>query len=33
MIITLNFVVNCDILGLVESFQGSRFAHAFSKAC
>jgi hypothetical protein len=30
---TLKFVVNCDVLGLIKSFQGSYFGHAFSKAC
>jgi hypothetical protein len=30
---TLKFVVSCDILSLIESFQGSCFGHAFSKAC
>jgi hypothetical protein len=32
MIITLNFVVNCNILGLWESFQGSCFGHAYISA-
>jgi hypothetical protein len=30
---TLNLIVSCDILGLEESFQGTYFGHAFSKAC
>jgi hypothetical protein len=29
----LKFVVNCETLGLKESFQGTYFDHAFSKAC
>jgi len=29
----LKFVVSCDILGLVESFQSSCFGHAFFKVC
>jgi len=33
MIITLKFIVSCDILSLAKSFQGSYFGHAFSKAC
>jgi hypothetical protein len=33
MTIVLKYVVNCDILGLIESFQSSSFNHAFSKAC
>jgi hypothetical protein len=32
MIVTLKFVVNFNILGLWESFQGSCFGHAFFKA-
>jgi hypothetical protein len=32
MIVTLNFVVNCNILGLWESFQGSCFGHAYTLA-
>jgi hypothetical protein len=31
-IIVLKSVVNCGILGLVESYQGTCFGHAFSKA-
>ncbi len=27
----LKFVVSCDILGLIESFEGSCCGHAFSK--
>jgi hypothetical protein len=30
---TLKSIVSCDILGLEESFQGTCFGHAFSKAC
>jgi hypothetical protein len=33
MTIILKFVVNYNILRLQESFQGSCFGHAFSKAC
>jgi hypothetical protein len=33
MITILKYVVNCDILGLIEIFQSSCFSHAFSKAC
>ncbi len=33
MTIALNFVVNCDNLRLEESFQGTCFGHAMSKAC
>jgi len=33
LIIGLKYVINCDILGLVESFWDSCFGHAFSKAC
>jgi hypothetical protein len=29
----LKFVVNCEILGMEENFQGTCFGHAFSKAC
>jgi hypothetical protein len=32
MIITLKSIVRCDMLGLEESFQGTYFGHAFSKA-
>jgi hypothetical protein len=33
MIMTLKFVVNCEILGLDESFQDTCVGHAFFKAC
>ncbi len=33
MILTLKSIVSCDMLGLEESFQGTYFEHAFSKAC
>jgi hypothetical protein len=33
MTIALKFVVNYEILGLDESFQGCCFGHVFSKAC
>jgi hypothetical protein len=33
MIVDLKFIVKCEILGLDESFEGSYFGHAFSKAC
>jgi hypothetical protein len=33
MSIVLKFVVNCEILGLDESFQSFYFGHVFSKAC
>jgi hypothetical protein len=33
MISVLKSVVNCESLGLKENFQGTCFAHAFSKAC
>jgi hypothetical protein len=33
MIIILQFLVSCDVLGLAKSFQGNCFGHAFSKAC
>jgi hypothetical protein len=29
----LKFVVNCEVVGMEESFQGTCFGHAFSKAC
>ncbi len=29
----LKSIVNCEFLGLEESFQGTCFGHAFSKAC
>ncbi len=32
MATTLKSVVSCDILGSEESFQGTCFGHAFSKA-
>ncbi len=31
--IILKFVVNCEVLGMEENFQGTFFGHAFSKAC
>jgi hypothetical protein len=33
MIYALKFIVSCESLGLEESFQGTCFGHAFSKAC
>jgi hypothetical protein len=33
MTTTLKSIVSCDLLGLEESFQGTCFGHAFSKAC
>jgi len=33
MTIVLIFVVNCEVLGMEESFQGTCFGHALSKAC
>jgi hypothetical protein len=30
---TLKSMVNCEVLGMEESFQGICFGHAFSKAC
>jgi hypothetical protein len=33
MIVTLKFIISCDILGLTQSFQGNFFGHAFSEAC
>ncbi len=33
MAITLKSVVNCEALGIEESYQGTCFEHAFSKAC
>ncbi len=33
MTTTLKFVVNCKVLGLEESFNGTCFGHAFSKTC
>jgi hypothetical protein len=29
----LKTIINCEPLGLEESFQGTCFEHAFSKAC
>jgi hypothetical protein len=29
----LKFVVDCEVLGMEDSFQGTCFGHAFSKAC
>ncbi len=33
MTLIVKFVVNCEILGLEESFNGTCFDHAFSKTC
>jgi len=33
MTTTLKSIVSCDLLGLEESFQGTCFGDAFSKAC
>jgi hypothetical protein len=33
MTTTLKFVMNFEILGMEESFKGTCFGHAFSKAC
>jgi hypothetical protein len=33
MTTSLKLIVSCDILGLVDSFQGTYFGLAFSKAC
>jgi hypothetical protein len=33
MITILKFVVDCEVFGVEESFQGTCFGHAFSKAC
>ncbi len=33
MIVALKLVINYVVLGLVESFLGTYFGHAFSKAC
>jgi hypothetical protein len=33
MTIALKSIISCDMLGLEESFQGTCFGHAFSKAC
>jgi hypothetical protein len=33
MTMTLKFVINCEILGLDESFKNTCFSHAFFKPC
>ncbi len=33
MIITLRSIVTCETLGVMESFHGTYFGHAFFKAC
>jgi len=33
MITTQKSMVNCEVFGMEESFQGTCFGHAFSKAC
>jgi hypothetical protein len=33
MTLTQKFVMNCELVGFEESFQGTCFGHAFSKAC
>jgi hypothetical protein len=33
MTTTLKSMVNCEVLGIEESFQGTCFGHAFFKAC
>jgi hypothetical protein len=33
MISVLKFIVNCESFGIEDSFQGTCFGHAFSKAC
>jgi hypothetical protein len=33
MTIDLKFIVNCEVLGLEENFNGTYFSHAFSKTC
>jgi hypothetical protein len=33
MTTTLKSIISYDILSLIESFQGSSFGHALSKAC
>jgi hypothetical protein len=33
MTMALRIVVNCDILGLEENFNGTCFGHIFSKTC
>ncbi len=31
--IVLKYVVNCEVFGMEENFQGTCFGHAFSKPC
>jgi hypothetical protein len=33
MIATLKSIISCEIFGVVESFKGTCFGHAFFKAC
>jgi hypothetical protein len=33
MTIAVKSIVNCDMMGLEESFKGNCFGHAFFKAC
>ncbi len=33
MIVALKLVISCETLGVMESFQGTCFQHAFFKAC
>jgi hypothetical protein len=33
MTFALKLVLNCETLGVMKSFQGTCFAHAFFKAC
>jgi hypothetical protein len=33
MITTLKSIVSCEIFGVMESFKGTCFGHAFFKAC
>jgi hypothetical protein len=33
MTIALKIIINCEYIGLGESFQGTCFGHVFSKAC
>jgi hypothetical protein len=33
MTMAFKIVINCDILGLEESFNGTCFGHVFSKTC
>jgi len=33
MTTTFKFIINCEVLGLEESFNGTCFGHAFSKTC